>query len=158
MEKKECDESYEIIVRKYSDLITHICFIHLHNQDDAKDCFQDTFIKLYKHKKKFKDEEHLKAWLIRVSINTCKDYQRRFYKQRYDIDDFNIQIEDQYFEILPVLLTIDDKYKIPLYLYYYEGYSVEEISKILKIKKNTVKSQLSRGRTILKERLGDDYV
>ncbi|MEG0547873.1 MAG: sigma-70 family RNA polymerase sigma factor [Coprobacillus sp.] len=157
MEREICGQSYELMIIKYSDLVTRICFLHLHNQDDVKDCFQDTFIKLYKYKKDFKDEEHLKAWLIRVTINTCKDFQRRNYKYTVDIDKVAIQVEDQYFEVLPILITLDNKYKLPLYLYYYEGYSIEEIATILKINSNTIKSQLSRGRTILKERLGDDY-
>lgn len=158
MERQICNQSYEQIVVEYSDLVTRICFVHLNSYDDVKDCFQETFIKLYKYKKTFKDEEHLKAWLIRVCVNTCKDYQRKFYKSMKDIDSVVIQTQDLYFEVLPILLTMDNKYRTPLYLYYYEGYSVDEIGKILKINSNTIKSQLSRGRLILKERLGDDYV
>ncbi|MEG0366184.1 MAG: sigma-70 family RNA polymerase sigma factor [Coprobacillus sp.] len=158
MERQICNQSYEQIVVEYSDLVTRICFVHLNNHDDVKDCFQETFIKLYKYKKTFKDEEHLKAWLIRVCVNTCKDYQRKFYKSMKDIDSVVIQTQDLCFEVLPILLTMDNKYRTPLYLYYYEGYSVDEIGKILKINSNTIKSQLSRGRLILKERLGDDYV
>lgn len=145
------------MIEKYGDMVTRICIMNLRNSDDAKDCFQDVFIKLYHHEH-FESEEHLKAWLIRVTMNTCKDYQRKFYKTSIDIDKVIISEHKKELQLLPVLLTLNDKYKNVLYLYYYEGYKIHEISNILHLKENTIKSRLKRGRKILKNKLGDEYL
>lgn len=144
------------VIDQYGDMVTRICIMNLRNCDDAKDCFQDVFIKLYHHDD-FESDDYLKAWLIRVSMNTCKDYQRKFYRPSINIDDVIVAYQQEELKLLPVLLTMSDKYKNILYLYYYEGYKVYEISCILHIKENTVKSRLKRGRTILKRKLGDEY-
>ncbi len=65
------------LIDRYGNMVTRICIMNLRNIDDAKDCFQDVFIKLYQQKE-FDSEDHLKHWLIRVTMNTCKDYQRKF--------------------------------------------------------------------------------
>ena len=70
-------ERYEEVVYQYSDMVTRIAVMNVKNYDDAKDCYQNVFMKLYCYNKKFESEEHLKAWLIRVTINECKDYQKQ---------------------------------------------------------------------------------
>lgn len=149
-------ESIDEIIEKYGDMVTRICIMNLRNSEDAKDCFQDVFIKLYHHDT-FESQEYLKAWLIRVTMNTCKDYQRKFYKPIINIDEVILSNPQEELILLPVLLTMKDKYKNILYLHYYEGYKVQEISNILHIKENTVKSRLKRGREILRIKLGDEY-
>ena len=69
-------ERYEEVVYQYSDMVTRIAVMNVKNYADAKDCYQNVFMKLYCYNKKFESEEHLKAWLIRVTINECKDYQK----------------------------------------------------------------------------------
>lgn len=145
------------LIDEYGDMVTKICIMNLRNSDDAKDCFQDVFIKLYHHKD-FDSKEHLKAWLIRVSITTCKDYQRRFYKSAINIDDVVVSHHQNDLKLLPILLTLDNKYKNVLYLYYYEGYKINEIAQILHSNENTIKSRLKRGKKYLKEKLGDEYI
>ena len=125
----------EDVIDTYGDMVTRICIMNLRNSDDAKDCFQEVFIKLYKHGM-IEDYDYLKHWLIRVTINTCKDYRRVFYKKTINIEDV--------------------RYKNVLFLYYYEGYKTDEISEILKMNINTVKSRLKRGREILKKKVGED--
>jgi len=149
-------KSIDNVIEEYGDMVTRICIMNLRNSQDAKDCFQDVFIKLYNHDD-FESHEHLKAWLIRVTMNTCKDYQRRFYKHVIDIDEVIICDHHEELQLLPILLTLHDKYKNVMYLYYYEGYKIHEISEILHIKENTIKSRLKRGRKILKTKLGDEY-
>lgn len=145
----------EEVIDTYGDMVTRICIMNLRNSDDAKDCFQEVFIKLYKHGM-IEDSNHLKHWLIRVTINTCKDYCRVFYKKTINIEDVLIQDEKKDYVLLPVILDMPTRYKNVLYLYYYEGYKTDEIAEILKMSINTVKSRLKRGREILKKKVGED--
>lgn len=145
----------EDVIDTYGDMVTRICIMNLRNSDDAKDCFQEVFIKLYKHGM-IEDPDYLKHWLIHVTINTCKDYRRVFYKKTINIEDVLIQDEKKDYVLLPVILDMPTRYKNVLYLYYYEGYKTDEISEILKMNINTVKSRLKRGREILKKKVGED--
>ena len=145
----------EDVIDTYGDMVTRICIMNLRNSDDAKDCFQEVFIKLYKHGM-IEDPDHLKHWLIRVTVNTCKDYCRVFYKKTINIEDVLIQDEKNDYVLLPVILDMSTRYKNVLNLYYYEGYKTDEIAEILKMNSNTVKSRLKRGREILKKKVGED--
>lgn len=150
-------EKYKTIVNQYSDMVTRIAIMNVKNVDDAKDCYQNVFMKLYCCSREFNSDEHLKAWLIRVTINECKDYQKQFWKRNIDIDEVVAGKQDEELIILPVVMKLAGKYRNVLYLYYYEGYSTREIAEILKENSNTVKSQLIRGRKLLKKKLGDDF-
>lgn len=145
----------EDVIDTYGDMVTRICIMNLRNSDDAKDCFQEVFIKLYKHGM-IEDYDYLKRWLICVTINTCKDYRRVFYKKTINIEDVLIQDEKKDYVLLPVILDMPTRYKNVLFLYYYEGYKTDKISEILKMNINTVKSRLKRGREILKKKVGED--
>lgn len=138
----------------YGDMVTKICIMNLKNLEDAKDCFQEVFIKLYKHGM-IDDKDHLKHWLIRVTINTCKDYRKLFYKNILNIDDIVVKSNDHPYVLLPVLLELPERYKNILYLYYYEGYKVDEIAYILHMNSNTIKTRLNRGRELLKKKVGE---
>lgn len=153
MERQE----YEKIVYQYSDMVTRIAIVYVKNSDDAKDCYQNVFMKLYRSKMDFKNEEHIKAWLIKVTINECKDYQKQFWKRMIDYDDVIVGKSDEIFVLLPVIMKLNSKYRSVLYLYYYEGYSINEIANILNEKVNTIKSRLIRARKLLKKKLGDDF-
>ena len=85
MDKTYAGMSYEEVVEKYSDYITRMCVVWTQNEEAAKDCFQNTFIKLYKSSKNFNDSEHLKAWLLRVARNECNDYHRTFWNKNVSI-------------------------------------------------------------------------
>lgn len=145
---------------KYADMIRRICFMHLKNEADVDDIFQEVFLKLLQHSGKFQSEEHRKAWLCRVAINKCNDFHRSFFRKNVcSIDDVIIVFENkEENEIMREVLALPQKYKNVIYLFYYENYTVPEISKILEKKENTVYSLLHRARTALKEKLGgNDY-
>ena len=139
--------SVEEMFQKYGEMLYKICIVMLKNTYDAEDTVQDVLIKYMTKKPLFETYEHEKAWLIRVTINLCKD-KLRFYKQTTYPED---SIDNQ---ILAILLELPSKYKEVLLLYYVEGYKCFEISKILKITESTVKKRLERGRKLLKKKLG----
>lgn len=145
------------ILEIYSDMITRICIVNLRNSDDAKDCYQNVFIKLFEKEIEFCSEEHLKAWLIRVCINECRNYRRMFYRLTIDIDQIILIDNKEELTLLPEVLKLSRKYRNVLYLYYYEGYRIHEIADILQMNQNTVKSHLKRGRELLKKKVGDFY-
>lgn len=149
--------SYEQAVRKYADSVTKICRVHLDNPADAEDCFQNTFIKLYTKSPEFNDEEHLKAWLLRVAINECKSCSRAN-RRRLSLSQpaaFAPSTEDAS-DISWALTLVEFRYRQVLYLHYCERYKVDEIASILGKNKNTVKSMLSRGRERLRKIYGGD--
>lgn len=142
-------------VVKYSRCIIMVAFTYVKNISDAQDIAQDTFLTYMIKNPTFENKEHEKAWLIRVAINKSKNYLKSPWKKRTTTlkeDLCYMQKEEIY--LLEQVLQLDEKYKIPIHLYYYEGYSIEEISKIIGKKTGTIGTLLSRGRKILKIELG----
>lgn len=150
--------TYEQTVQKYAQTVMRVCIIRLENYADAEDCFQNVFVKLYKHSPRFSDEEHLKAWLIRVAINECVSYIK---KNGRIVPTENIQTNEPVFtddtaDATWALMLTPQKYRDVLYLFYCERYTVKEIAKILNTNENTVKTRLRRGRDVLKSIYGGD--
>lgn len=110
----------------------------------------------------FDSEEHEKAWLIRVTINQCKDVLKSFFRRNaVSLDGLlhvAIKQEPQDTQTLEAVLSLPQKYRNVIYLHYYEGYAVTEIADIMHKPVNTVYTMLSRARKLLKEKLGGDEV
>lgn len=148
---------FEKVMEKYGDMVYRICLTITGNTEDAKDSFQETFLRLVKNQDKIKDEEHLKAWLIRVAANCSKTIVSSPWNRKTQ----GIKEEDMGKEagkprgedLLSELQKLPDKYSVTLYLFYYEEYSIREIGRILGRKENTIKTQLDRGRKLLKKKL-----
>ena len=106
--------------------------------------------------------EHEKAWLLRVAINACKDYLKNFFRHNVIsldlLSEMEAQIPEDHREVLEAVLSLPSKYKDVIYLYYFEEYSAAEIGKILGKKENTIYSLLSRGRIMLKKKLGGEGI
>ncbi len=149
-------------VEEYADMVQRVCFYHLKNRTDTEDVFQNVFLKYMLSEETFGDSEHEKAWLLRVAINACKDYLKSFFRKNIvsleALNEMEAEGEEDYREILEAVLSLPGKYKDIIYLHYYEGYTAAEIGKILGKKENTVYSLLSRGRRILREKLGGDWI
>lgn len=146
---------------KYGDRIFRAAFTVCRNRDDADDVVQDTLIRYYSLNKDFESEAHLKAWLLRVAINRAKDLAASFWrKQTAAWEDY---MEELAFEtpedsrLLDAVLRLPEKYRTVIHLFYYEDYSVSEIAKILRRAEGTVKSQLNRGRLLLKTMLQEEW-
>lgn len=147
-------------VEKYADTVFRICILHLKNKSDAEDIFQEVFLKFALNDKEFENANHEKAWIIRVTINACKDLIKSFFRNRTISIDELISVADEEKEdlsyVLEAVLKLPVKYRDAIYLHYYEGYSALEIGEILGKNENTVYSILSRGRSMLKESLEGD--
>lgn len=152
--------SYEQVVRKYGQTVAKVCVMHLQNWADAEDCFQNTFVKLYSKSPNFNDENHLKAWLIRVAINQCKNLIRdnRRLLSLDAIKSEPVFSSEDTSDISWALMKLEPKYREVLYLHYCEQYKVSEIAQILGRNPNTIKTMLKRGREKLKLIYGGDGI
>lgn len=154
MEEKYIEEVYE----RYSKVIQRICYLQLGSVSDADDVLQETLVKFFTSGKSFIDEEHEKAWLIRVAINKCKDMRKSFWRKNIQpITETNAVFEmSEQMEVVEAIIGLPAKYKNVIFLYYYEGYSASEIATILEVKESTVYSNIDRARKKLKKSLGED--
>ncbi len=140
-------------VIKYSDMLYKICIVILCNEQDVQDAIQDTFCRYLEKKPDFRDEEHEKAWLIKVATNICRDMIRfRIRHPKIAIDEVeNILVAPEQRETLKELLELPVKQKTVIYLHYVEGYPVKDIADILGITESAVKSRLLRGRKQMRD-------
>lgn len=163
---KFVDLTYEHTVKMFSDTVTRLCMMNCGIAEDVKDCYQNVFLKLYVSKVEFESYEHIKAWLIHVTINECRDLHRQYWKKNILLSDdtsalemfgLHTSPEDKTDNTLEAVLTLPRKYRQVIYLHYYEDYKTHEIARILNLNESTIKSQLARGRRILKIKLGGYY-
>ena len=154
-------EDLNRVIETYADMVRRICFVHLKNRHDSEDVFQNVYMKYLLHKGSFESIEHEKAWFARVTINACTDWLRYISRRKWVplevVDEEKKTIDDTSTELLEVVLTLPEKYRNVIYLYYYEEYSAVEIARILGKKENTVYTWLSRAKDILRDRLGGEW-
>ncbi len=150
---------FKTLYNTYGEMLYRIAFVYLGNPDDTEDVLQDVFFTLLNNLPSFKDEEHQKAWLIRTTRNKAINLLKSASHKNVNIDDLQIRIDDHnkdlHIDILKKVLSLSPKYKAVTVLYYYNDYSVDEISRILKISKSAVKMRLKRSRELLKIDLED---
>lgn len=148
------------VIELYGDTVRRLCMIYLKNYADTEDIFQNVFLKYATSSIKFENDEHEKAWFIRVTINKCKDLLKSFFRNRtVSLDDIVEKPEampSDYREVLEAVLSLPLKYRNVVYLHYYEGYSAPQISHILGKNVNTVYTLLTRSKKMLREKLGGD--
>lgn len=149
------------LIERYQNNLYAVAFNVCKNAVDAEDVVQDTFIQYHTSKKDFENEQHIRAWLIRVTINKAKNMNHTFWRQnKMSLDDY---VETLTFEapesenLFEAVMKLPEKYRIVIHLFYYEDYNIREIADILKITESNVKIRLSRGRTLLKEVLKEEW-
>ena len=146
------NEFLEQTIEKYSNMVYRLAMARTRNIETSEDVYQEVFLRLARKKPEFENEEHKKAWLIRVTINCSKSIlNSSFIKHRADLDE-NLSFETpERHDIYYAVLNLPIKYRTVIHLYYYENYSIKEISKILQLNENTIKSRLSRARQKLEK-------
>jgi len=150
-------QTIQELVERYQNSLYAVAFNVCKNQQDAEDAVQDTFLQYYNSKKEFESEQHIRAWLIRVAINKAKNMNLSFWrKNKTSLEDYmeTLQMpEPEHREMLNAVMALPTKYRMILYLYYYEGYATAEIAEFLQIPNGTVRTRLARGREQLKKML-----
>lgn len=153
MDEKQIGEIYE----RNSDMVYRLCFSYLKNKEDALDAVQNTFYKMIQSQKEFENAEHEKAWLIVTASNICKNVLKHWWRKNVSIQESDSLLEGETQrdrELLMVILKLPLQYRIPIYLYYYEGYTSAEIGKFMGKSDGTIRWYLSKGREILKKEMG----
>ena len=157
------NEQYTRLVRRYIDMVFRVALNYLRNSNDAEDITQTVFEKLLRENKSFENEEHIRSWLIRVAVNECKKQLRSPWRRVEPLEDYLTAVafdNPAHSDLYRAVMELPKKYRMAIYLHYYEGYSTQEIASLLRIPKNTVCSHLKRGRELLKLQLqeADDNV
>jgi RNA polymerase sigma-70 factor (ECF subfamily) len=153
MDSVKLSQNIEESYHQHNKMVYRVCHSYLKNTEDTKDAVSEVFLKLIQTNTTFKTAEHEKAWLLRTAINYCKDFFRSWRQKNVNIDDYtDIEGENPFEEdeTLKAVLELPDKYKYVIHLHYYEGYTTEEISKILKKPHSTIRYHLQEARKILK--------
>lgn len=153
--------SCENVIEQYSDLVYRIAISRVKNKQDAEDIFQDVFVSLIKNISNIENETHLKHWLIRATINRAKNHHLCFWKRKVDFNDVTVYEDTTYLQgentqidvVREEISSLPIKFWSVVYLYYYEEYSIDEITTILEVPSGTVKSRLYNARKILKNKL-----
>lgn len=150
------DEYIEKAVKTYSKSMLNAAYSLLRSVPDAEDAVQDAFVKYIQKAPSFKDADHEKAWLLRVTINISKNMLKASRRKDLPVYEDIPYLQDNN-EVLQCVMCLEEKYRTIIHLYYYEDYSIKEIASILSLPRATVGTRLSRGRNILKTMLKGDF-
>lgn len=149
-------------IELYADTVRRICMVHLKSYADTEDIFQTVFLKYILSSAVFENEEHEKAWFIRVTINACKDLLKSFFRNHTapldEVIPADTDADDDHREVLEAVLALPAKYRDVVYLHYYEGYSAVEIGQLLNKNVNTIYTHLNRAKGLLRETLGGEEI
>jgi len=157
-ESLRTDSSFSDAVNKHTNMLIRVAFSYTKNIIDAQDIVQEVFLKLLENNPVFVSDEHEKAWLIRVTVNLCRNLFKTVWSKRIvQLDEKMSSLPPQENEVLSAVLELPSDYRIVVYLFYFEQYSIKEIASILKRRDNTVGSQLYRARKLLKTKLKEDF-
>ena len=146
-------DEFEAFYNKYKEYVYKLCYTYMKRAADAEDCAEDVFVKVLSNDLKFNGEEHEKRWLAVAAANHCKNKLKKRNRDGAPLSDITdeVQEENKNDEVLQAVLSLPDKYKSVVWLYYYDGYKTAEIAKILKKPASTVRNLLSEARAILKK-------
>lgn len=155
-------ERIEILVNKYGNMILRLSYTYLKNIADAEDVVQDVFLKIVEKMPEVDDEAYEKAWIIRVTINICKNKLKMFWNKNVDLVDEMKEIasfdeDNDNSDVFKAVMSLSEKYRTVIHLYYYEGYSTPEIANLIDKNEVTVRSLLHRAREKLKSVLKEAY-
>ncbi len=159
MHETNCAGVWEhTIIEKYFNMVYHLALSQTKDKNHADDVCQEVFLRFVKTDKTFKDEEHAKAWLIRVTINCSKNvFNNLWYKRTEPLSEDIVFETEEKSDIYYAVNELPPKYRTVIHLFYYEDLSIEQIAKYLKAKESTIKSQLHRGRELLKSKLKEGF-
>ena len=151
----------QVLFERYRQNVYAAAFSVCQNAADAEDVLQDTFLQYHKTNKDFKDEQHIRAWLLRAALSRATDvWRKRKRRQEAPLDDYSEMLafpSPESSSLFDAVMALPDNYRSVIHLFYYEDYTVAEIAKLLHLSQSNVKTRLSRGRNLLKETLKEDW-
>ena len=149
----------ERVVNEYATMLLRVAYSQLNNRAEAEDTVQEVLLKYMEKAPIFQSEEQEKAWLLRVTVNHCKNHlASAWFRKRADLDEGIPALDNAELEVVSAVAALPAKYRAVVHLYYFEGYSTKEIAEILHSLPNTVSSRLSRARALLAKALKEEIV
>jgi len=151
---------FETLAKQYMDMVFRLAFSHLKSKADADDVTQNVLLALYKTETVFESDDHVRHWLVRVTINECRKHWRSPWTKHEDVSSYAETLrteDDSAGDLFEAIMALDKKYRVLIVLYYYEGYAISEIAGMLHIPAGTVGTRLARARKKLKEFLTEAY-
>ena len=146
-------DAFRLAFETYADTVYRVAVHNTRCTSDAEDVSQEVFLRLLQSRRTFRDTEHLKAWLIRVTINLCRNHLRDT-RREIPTEEVPAPLHTDSDSVLDAVRALPENQRNAIYLHYYEGYTAAEIASILESRQNTVLSWLRRGRETLRETLG----
>lgn len=148
-------------VEQYQNTVYRTALHALGSPQDADDAVQEVFLRLFRYKAPFESEEHLRRWLLRVTVNCCRDVLKSPWRKRRvsweELPETPVFDRPEQAALYREVMALPEKYRTVLNLFYYEELSVREIGELLGVGESTVTTRLARARRRLKERLGEDW-
>lgn len=144
-------------VTDYADPILRLCMTYSLTREDAQDICQEIFLKLLEQEKEFTDREHEKAYIIKMAVNACKNLLKSAGRRRVVPMDQAERVpapEGECSELIQLIRALPEHYGAVVYLFYYEGYSLDEIAKLCSCTPAAARKRLSRSRKLLAKKLG----
>ncbi len=150
-----------ILIDEYQSHLYRIAFNICKNREDAEDIVQDTFVQYHISNKEYDDESHIRAWLMRVTINKSRNTLRSFWrKHRQSLESYMEELnfpDSQSEELFEAVMKLPEKQRTVIHLFYYEDYSIKEIAEILHVSESNIKVRLNRGRAALRKIIKEDW-
>ena len=147
--------------RRYQNMVYRTALHALGSPQDAEDAVQEVFLRLFNHRGAFESEEHLRRWLLRVTVNYSRDVLKSPWRKRRasweEVPEVPVLDRPEQAALYREVMALPEKYRTVLYLFYYEELTVREIGELLGAEPSTVTTRLARARKRLKERLGEDW-
>ena len=153
------NQQAERLANAYADAILRLSYTYLKNTQDAQDICQTVFVKLLTEPRTFDSAGHERAYILRMAANACKDLLKSFFRSRtVSLEGCGEPVFDgqEQRELYQAVMDLPARYRVPLYLYYYEGYAVDEVGEIMGLNPSTVQTRLARGRAKLKTMLTEE--
>ncbi len=148
-------ETFEQAVERFTDTVYRVAFHACKNPADAEDVAQNVFLKLFREKKPFESEEHLRRWLIRVTVNESRSLiGSAWFRKTVPLEEYAGMLDfeaPEESELFLAVMSLPKKYRVPVYLFYYEDYPIKEVAALCGLKESTVQTRLQRARAKLKE-------
>lgn len=158
-ETKMNDFQFNFYAKKYMDMVFRLAFSMVKCRTDADDITQNVLLALYRCNKEFESDVHIKNWLVRVTLNECKKLWRSPKNRTDDFENYSASLsfsEERFGDLYHAIMSLDKKYRVVIVLYYYEGYSLSELSELLGLPQGTVGTRIKRAREKLKVWLTED--
>lgn len=156
------EDDFTSAVNRNSQRLFLIALSFTKSRDESEDILQNVFLKLWKYSSLFEDEEHLDKWLTTVCVNECRNYIKMpFRKRSVELNELTGEavfdsIRSQ--DVFNAVMSLPQKERAVIHLYYYEDLPIKEIAKLLKLSESAVKTRMHRARKNLKEKLGDEWI